>query len=289
LTQEELAGRAGLSADAIGALERGKRRRPYPHTVRSLADALELDEEERASLLASVPKRSGGRVVQASVPELIVPVPPTPLFGRERALEEITAFLERPGLRILTLTGIGGVGKTRLALEAAARMASRSERAVGRFLDGVAFVPLASLSDPALVVPTVARSLGLRETGEQTSLEVLQAYLREKGMLLVLDNLEHLLGAAAEVAALIEACPNLTVLATSRSPLRIRGEQEYPVKPLVLPVSAHTPDVGRSWPRRRGACSSSGRKPSPLSSPSPQRTPLRSPPSAGTSRVYPWP
>ena len=234
LTQEGLAERAGLTARGISDLERGARKRPYPHTFRSLADALGLAEEERAALLAAVPKRVGGdRSSPETVPGPTLPVPPTPLVGRERELEEIEGLLLGGyEVRLLTLTGIGGVGKTRLATAAA--RASLSE---GRFPDGAAFVALAPLRDSALVVPAVARSLGLREEQGQSPREVLHSYLREKRMLLVLDNLEHLLDAATEVVRLIEACPDLVVLVTSRAPLRVRGEQEYPVPPLALPSS----------------------------------------------------
>ena len=236
LTQEDLAARAGLSAKGISDLERGARRRPYPHTVRALADALELSEEERASLLATVPKRGDTAPADAAtVSGSILPVPPTPLVGRERELAEIGGLLlDVSEVRLLTLTGIGGVGKTRLAIAAA-------HDAEERFPDGVAYVALAPLKDSTLVVSTVARSLGLREAEGQSTGDALRIYLREKRTLLVLDNFEQLLGAAAEVAGLIEACPGLVVLATSRAPLRVRGEQEYPVPPLALPSSTLNP------------------------------------------------
>jgi len=240
ITQEELANRAGLSPNAVSALERGQRKRPYPHTVRALADALGLDEGERAALLAAVPKRDrdkaaplAAEVATLPTPSPVLPRPATPLVGREQELEEVRRLLARPEVRMLTLTGISGVGKTRLALEAA-------REAEGLFPDGISFVALAPLKDPVLVVSTIARSLGLREVEGQTEDDALRVHLREKRMLLVLDNFEQLLGAAPEVAGLIEVCPNLVVLCTSRAPLRVRGEQEYHVSPLALPASTRT-------------------------------------------------
>jgi transcriptional regulator with XRE-family HTH domain len=149
LTQEELASRAGLTAKDISALERGERRRPYPHTVRSLANALGLPEQDRTTLIAAVPKRDDvAHTAPAAVLGSVLPVPTTPLVGRERALNEVANLLHRQEGRLLTLTGTGGVGKTRLAIQAA-------QDAAALFPDGVVFVALAPLHDAELVVTTV--------------------------------------------------------------------------------------------------------------------------------------
>lgn len=233
LTQEELASRAGLSPNAVSALERGQRKRPYPHTVRALADALGLPGDGRAALLEAVPGR--GEPASPAAPAVsTLPRPVTLPIGREIEIEQVNALISHPDTRLVTLTGIGGVGKTRLATEAAREVESL-------FPDGVAFVGLASLADPALVTPTILRSLGQGEAEGRSPVEALVEHLREKRSLLVLDNFEHLLEAAPEVAALIEDCPDLTVLATSRAPLRVRGEREYAVPPLALPATTRSP------------------------------------------------
>jgi predicted ATPase/transcriptional regulator with XRE-family HTH domain len=226
LTQEELAMRSGLSVAAVSALERGLRRHPYPHTVRSLADALGLAEGERAELLAAVPKRAAPRSSLRASPSL--PVPPTPLVGRERDVKEVVGHLLDPGVRLLTLVGPGGVGKTRLAIEAASNAAAS-------FPDGVGFVELTEVGDPARFAPAVARALGLREGGDEPPLDLLSGHLLDKGMLLVLDNFEQVLPAALLLVRLLSACPRLKALVTSRVALAARGERRFPVPPLGVP------------------------------------------------------
>jgi predicted ATPase len=153
---------------------------------------------------------------------------PTPFLGREREVQQIVERLRRPEVRFLTLTGPGGTGKTRLALQAAAEL-------LDDFADGVFFIQLAPLTDPELVLPTTATTLGLREEGGQPLGERLRDFLATKQLLLVLDNFEHLAAAAPGIGGLLAASPGLKVLATSRMPLRIRAEQEYAVTPLGLP------------------------------------------------------
>ncbi len=240
LSQEDLAARAGLTAKGIGALERGERRHPQSHTVRSLADALGLSDAEREAFFAAVPKRAGAAPspAEVGVDGFAAPpaAPPTPLVGREQDVAAVSSLLEGGEARLLTLTGPGGVGKTRLALEV---MGGAKEM----FTDSVAFVALAPLNDADLVLPTVLRTLGLSEIGGRSVRQTLREHLRGRRMLLVLDNFEHVMETAPEVANLLGACPDLVVLATSRATLRVRGKQEYPVRPLAVPDPSHPPDA----------------------------------------------
>jgi len=158
-----------------------------------------------------------------------LPAQPTALLGRESEVAATRALLEQGGARIVTLTGPGGTGKTRLGLQVGAELTEG-------FGDGVWFVPLAAIADPGLVIPAIAQPLGVREIPGEPLLTTLQEYLRNRHALLLLDNFEHLTAAAPAVSALLAACPRLQVLVTSREPLRITGERELPVPPLTLPT-----------------------------------------------------
>jgi predicted ATPase/DNA-binding CsgD family transcriptional regulator len=178
-----------------------------------------------------------------------LPAPLTRLIGREAEVRAVCDALLAPEVRLLTLVGAPGIGKTRLALAVARALVggppAGADRGLGAepwFADGVVFVPLAPLRDPMLVVSAIAQAVGVREAGGQSLPATLQAALRARQLLLVLDNCEHLPAAAPSVAELLAACPGLTVLATSRAPLHLYGEHEYPVPPLVLPDLARLAD-----------------------------------------------
>jgi len=164
-----------------------------------------------------------------------LPTHPTALLGRERDVAWVRARLLRDDVRLLTLTGPGGTGKTRLSLQVAAEM-------IDQFADGVFFVALAPISDPGQVAATIAQTLGVREVPGRPVVESAQAYLSGKQMLLLLDNFEQILEAAPVVSDLLTAAPGLKILVTSRAALQLRGEHEEAVSPLALPDRRQAPE-----------------------------------------------
>ena len=157
-----------------------------------------------------------------------LPLPPTSLIGREQEVAEISALLTKPEMRLLTLLGPGGIGKTRLAIVVSTQMRSF-------FVGGTCFVGLAALSDPQLLVPTIARELGLKESGNQPPLDQVQDFVGQQPFLLVLDNFEQIVAFAPQIEELLAGCPRLSILVTSRAVLHLSAEQVVPVAPLSLP------------------------------------------------------
>lgn len=166
----------------------------------------------------------------ASAATMALPAPLTSFIGRQAELADLRETLLSPEVRLVTLTGPGGTGKTALALEAGRGL-------IDQFADGAAFVDLAQVADPELVASTIAHSLGIREGGGQASIETLGGYLQSRDLLLILDNLEQIVGAGQDLSTLLADAPSLTMLLTSRIPIHIRGEHEFPVSPLPTPPS----------------------------------------------------
>ncbi len=222
LSQEVLGERAQFSVNAIAALERGRRSAPRPGTVVLLADALKLPPAERAALIGAAAGARLGGLAKPDGRTGPLPVSLTSFIGRESDLAEVRRLLGFT--RMLTLTGAGGIGKTRLAIEA------------GRSTADVAFVDLAPYSDGRLVSMAIAAALGVHEQSRIPLLDLLTATLASRRLLLLLDNCEHVIQAcAALVDALLRGCPDLSVLATSREALRITGEVTWRVPPLSVP------------------------------------------------------
>ncbi|HEV7129145.1 MAG TPA: tetratricopeptide repeat protein [Ktedonobacterales bacterium] len=234
LTQAELAERAAISPASISLLERGITQAPQKATVGLLSAALTLTSEEATAfhVAARRPRPPDGThptnsSLQAG-PDGALPVPLTSLFGREREEEALASLLARDGPRLLTLTGPAGVGKTRLVLQLAAML--RHERG-----QDIVFVGLIPVQDPDRVLPAIAQSIGIRESGTLPLRESLVHVLRDRELVLVLDNFEQVLPAARGVLELLIACPRVKALVTSRSALNVRGERCFPVAPLALP------------------------------------------------------
>ncbi len=232
LTQQELAERARLSADTISDLERGRYLAPRKTTVALLADALDLSPADRQQFESSIRRLRAGTMAHASIPfSTPLPLPITRLIGRDHEEQALARLLLEDHARLVTLTGTAGIGKTRLALAVAAHLAPQ-------FADGVYFVPLAALQDWHLIPAMIAQALKIQEEQQQSLWDLITAYLGDKAVLLILDNLEHLLEGAAFVADLLMVCPQLAILVTSRAALRVRGERRFLVPPLVYAADA---------------------------------------------------
>jgi predicted ATPase/DNA-binding XRE family transcriptional regulator len=228
MTQEELAERAGISARTVSDVERGLRTLVHQDTARRLTSALGLSEEQRRRFGVLV--RSDARAQAPPAATAGLPTILTPFLGRSKELEAIQAALLGGDVRLLTLTGPGGIGKTRLAMEVARRIQSS-------WPDGVHFISLGELKDASLVGPEVAKAVGAVESDSGLQ-DVLIRRLSGRKALIVLDTFEHLTAAAPLVYALALGCPKTTFLVTSRSALRLRGEHEFPVPPLESPPDA---------------------------------------------------
>lgn len=238
LTQEALAERAGISTRAITDLERGVIRAPQRDTLDMLADALDASEEQRQEW-HSLRRRLSARGPRAESPESAstqLPQPPNILVGRDEEVRDLVALLSRPQVRLVTVTGPGGVGKTRVALAVAYELA-------GTFHHGVRFIELAAIRDPRRLMPAIAESLGIREGEAEMVPDRLRTHLSQRHMLLVLDNLEHIPAAASDIAVLLASSAQLIMLLTSRAPLQIQAEQEYPLSPLAIGGKSRIIDV----------------------------------------------
>lgn len=236
LTQQELADRSSLSVRGISDLERGLKRRPRPHTVRMLADALDLSPEDRAAFFLSAgagPIARGfslGRVAPRVTPRPPMPRPAGSFIGRDRELAEIETRLLDGGGRIVTLIGPAGSGRTRLMLEVA-------ERVAGRFPDGAAYAPLAGVHGLEAVTSDIACSFGIRSLDGTEPLETLCGALEGMKALLLIDDLAAGAVPDSAIATLLERCPEIVLLIASHDVLGLPGERTAPIGPLPLPPS----------------------------------------------------
>jgi predicted ATPase/DNA-binding XRE family transcriptional regulator len=237
-TQEELATISGLSVHAVSALERGERRRPHVETVRALLAALDLTGPTRDALLASA--RAPDHNAAGELHGVSLPLALTAFLGRDSEMQTLRPWLADPAARLIALTGPGGAGKTRLALELARAIAAEGEVRV-------LFVGLAAVRNSAFVAPAIAEALSVVDATALDLPKRVRAACDGTPTLLVLDNFEQVLDASPLVADLLATVAALRVLVTSRAPLRVRGEREYAVGPLALERDTASPaDLARS-------------------------------------------
>lgn len=233
--------RSGQRAAALAQYERCRQVLVEELGVEPVAETTALYERIRAELLevevgTPIVPHTFARTLLPRSAKTNLPTPPNSLIGRAQDVTCISARLRQDSVRLLTLIGPPGIGKTRLGLQVAWDL-------VDTFADGVWFIPLASIHDPGLVAAAIAQPLGVQETADQPLGELLQRYLREKALLLMLDNFEHLASAAQPVAELLAACPRLKILVTSRAALHLQAERQFPLAPLALPDPALLSDV----------------------------------------------
>ncbi|MFY9666149.1 MAG: helix-turn-helix domain-containing protein [Candidatus Cybelea sp.] len=228
LSQQMLADRALVSVQAVSALERGSRKVPYRYTLERIADALALTEEARAELeLAAKRARELRLEESAKTPPHNLPLQLTSFFGRAEVVKEIVDLFAHT--QLVTIVGTGGAGKTRVAVAVGTTL-------LNSFADGVWFVDLSPINDPALVPQVLAAALRVQESPNRPLLETLVADLGRKRVLIVFDNCEHVIsGVRMAVESLLRECPNVALLATSREALSVTGERAYRIPPLAVP------------------------------------------------------